>query len=94
MFIAQTVHALSKLRQERHGDERHKQRRVRASSSKHAAPDGAWVVFVDSSAIDMALLAELTRSQITQREYEQVVDYERDAFFMLSGVTQRHRGLH
>ena len=59
MSIAQTVLAPSKLRQERHGDQPHKQRRGHALASEHAAPDGAWVVFFGSSAINMALLTEL-----------------------------------
>jgi len=64
MSIARTGLAPSELRQERHGDDRHKQLRGRALSPKHAAPDGAWVVFVGSSSINMALLAELPRSSI------------------------------
>ena len=67
MSIAQTVLALSKLHQQRHGDERLKQRRGRALSSEHAAPDGAWVVFDGSSSINMALLTELSRSLIPLR---------------------------
>jgi len=67
MSIAQTVLALSKLRQERHGDERLKQRRGRALSSEHAAPDEAWVVFDGSSSINTALLTELSRSLIPLR---------------------------
>ena len=67
MSIEQTVLALSKLRQERHGDERLKQRRGRALSSEHVAPDGAWVVFDGSSSINMALLTELSQSLIPLR---------------------------
>jgi len=44
MSIAQTV-APSKLRQERHGEEDYIHRLGRALNPKHAAPDGAWVVF-------------------------------------------------
>src|ERR1039457_3888017 len=67
MSIAQTVLALSKVRPARHGDEGFKQRRGRALSSEHAAPDGAWVVFDGSSSINMALLTELSRSLIPLR---------------------------
>ena len=45
MSIAQTVLAPSKLRQERHGEEDCIHPIGRALNPKHAAPDGAWVVF-------------------------------------------------
>jgi hypothetical protein len=62
MSIAQTALAPSKLRQERHGDERHKHRCGHPLSSEHAAPNGAWMIFRGSSSINMALLKELSRS--------------------------------
>ena len=62
MLLAQTVLALSKLRQEQHGNERPKQRRGSALSSKPTAPDGAGVVFDGSSSKNRALLAELSPS--------------------------------
>jgi len=62
--MAQTGLAPYMLRQERHGDDRHKQRHGRALSSKHAAPDGSRVVFVGSSSINTALRTELPRSWI------------------------------
>jgi hypothetical protein len=64
MFIAQPVLAQNKLRQERHGDERLRYRSGDALRSKHAAPDGACMVFRGSSAITMALLTELSPSPI------------------------------
>ena len=67
MLLAQTVLALSKLRQEQHGNERPKQRRGSALSSKPTAPDGAGVVFDGSSSKNRALLAELSWSLIPFR---------------------------
>ena len=64
MFIAPTVLASNKLRQERHGNGCHKHRPGRALRHKHAAPDGAWRMFWESPAINMALLTELFRGRI------------------------------
>jgi hypothetical protein len=67
MFRAQTVLATTKLRQERHGSEHRAHHRGHGQRSKHAAPDGAWFALRGSSAIDTALLTELSRTP-TQRK--------------------------
>ena len=79
MSIAQTGLAPSKLRQERHGNARHKQLRSRALRPKHAAPDGAWVVFDGSSSINMALLKELLRSSIQLKTAKKLAGRRRRA---------------
>ena len=49
---------------ERHGAERHQHSRGHALNTRRAAPDGAWRVFRLSSAINMPLRTELSRSPI------------------------------
>ena len=45
MFIAETVISRSKLRQERHGNGHPEYSRSHRLNRKHAAPDGAWLIF-------------------------------------------------
>ena len=64
MSIAQNLLAPSKLRQERHVSSLTRGQDGVCGAHLHAAPDGAWMVFRDLSSINMALLAELSRSSI------------------------------
>jgi hypothetical protein len=64
MSIAAIVLALTKLRQERHGNWRCISRRDQGLNYKHAAPNGAWGTFWGSTSINMALLTELSQTRI------------------------------
>jgi hypothetical protein len=64
MSIAQNALAPSKLRLERQVLNLTGGRDGVYGAHPHAAPDGAWLMFRGSSSINMALLAELSRSTI------------------------------
>ena len=64
MSIAQIILARSKLRLERHVSRFTRGREGVCGAHPHAGPDGAWMVLRAGSSINVALLAELSRSPI------------------------------
>src|ERR1039457_3168194 len=64
MSIAQIVLAPSKLRLERHVSRFTRGHEGVCGAHPHAAPDGVWMVLPVASSINVALLAELSRSTI------------------------------
>jgi hypothetical protein len=72
MSVEQTVLTPNKRGKERHEGGHHIYGRDHALDSRHAAPDGAWIVFRGASAIDMALLTELSRSPMLPKTTEDI----------------------